>query len=267
MLMSAAARHVSRPRGSCGRRDEHGHEGGEQQDRSAAAARAPGLGRSGRCEARPGRIERRCTPGRSMGRYKHCGCRLPCSACSLHIPYATLAASCSEARGPTEVRRAGRGQEESDDLVHACQEPADRRGHGARVRSAPPRSGPRGRPDQPGDPAGRHDAGSRRDEPVQHGARRRLRGVPAHLQPPGRVRQGRASRRGLRRQLGAIGRPRHLPHPRRDDLVRREARDLEGRLLLVGPRHGGDQGRVVHRLGLPRSRREGRGRHQDRMPG
>ena len=72
---------------------------------------------------------------------------------------------------------------------------------------------------------------------------------------------------GLRRQLGAIGRPRHLPHPRRDELVRRQARDLEGRLLLVGPRHGGDQGRVVHRLGLPRSRRQGRGRHQDRMPG
>ena len=57
-----------------------------------------------------GRIQRHCTPGRSMGRYKHGGCRLPCSACSLHIPYATLPASCSEAwpdRGEATGPRTG----------------------------------------------------------------------------------------------------------------------------------------------------------------
>ena len=45
-----------------------------------------------------------------------------------------------------------------------------------------------------------------------------------------------------------------------------DAGDLEGRLLLVGPRDRRDQGRHEHRLRLPRPERQGRRRDEGRVP-
>ncbi len=112
----------------------------------------------------------------------------------------------------------------------------------------------------------RDDAGPRRLEPVQHRARLGLRGLPAHVQPAHGVRQGPQAGPGLRRHVGALGGPGHVPHPRRDEVLRRHAGDLQGRLLLVGPRDGRDQGRGQHRRRLPRPEHQGRGRHEDRVP-
>ena len=94
----------------------------------------------------------------------------------------------------------------------------------------------------------------------------RLRGLPAHLQPAHRVRQGRQARARVRRHVGAVARQGDVPHPRRHAVVRRHPGDGEGRLLLVGPRDGRDQGRLLHRLRLPRPGRQGRRRDQDRVP-
>ena len=103
-------------------------------------------------------------------------------------------------------------------------------------------------------------------EPVQHLPRVGVRGVPAHLQPARRLRQGRAPGPRLRRHLAAQCRQRHVPRPGRDEVVRRGARDLEGRLLQLGPRARGRQGRREHRRRLPGPGRQGRGRHRDLLP-
>ena len=49
-------------------------------------------------------------------------------------------------------------------------------------------------------------------------------------------------------------RPGDLPHPRRDEVLGRDAGDGAGRVLQLGPRARRDQGQEVDRLRLPRTR-------------
>ena len=81
-------------------------------------------------------------------------------------------------------------------------------------------------------------------EPVQHPARRRVRGLRPHLQLPGRLRPEPRAGPRLRRHVGA-GRGRQvvdLPHPRQHEVVGRTAGDVGGCLLLVAARPRRDQG-------------------------
>ncbi len=57
--------------------------------------------------------------------------------------------------------------------------------------------------EEPARPASRHRPGSRLDEPLPDAARRRLRGLPAHLQPARRLRAGPRARAGLRGRAGS----------------------------------------------------------------
>ena len=94
-----------------------------------------------------------------------------------------------------------------------------------------------------------------------------LRGLPADLQPAGRLRPEPRAGPGLRRFLGACPRQGHVPHPDRDEVVRRPAGDLGRRLLQLaagGRRH---RRRLQHRARLPRPEPQGRRRHQGRVPG
>ena len=71
----------------------------------------------------------------------------------------------------------------------------------------------------------RHDAADRDQQPVEQLPRVRVRGVPADLQPAHRLRPERQAGAGVRRDLGAVRRPRDVQHPGRHEVVRRHARD------------------------------------------
>ena len=88
-----------------------------------------------------------------------------------------------------------------------------------------------------GRPAGRDDPGPRLDEPVRHGARRRLRGLHAQLRPAGRLRPGPRAVPGFAESWSAP--PTATPGRSRsggDEVVGRHAGDRRGCLLVVPDR-------------------------------
>ena len=115
---------------------------------------------------------------------------------------------------------------------------------------------------------GRDDPGPRRVEPVQHGARRRVRGVPAHLQPAHRVRQGRPTRRQASPTAGSEPTDRVTFHIRDgmkwSDGTPATSKDVCFSWGLAIAAHQADES--SHRRRLPRPGPAGRRRHQGRVP-
>ena len=238
-------------------------------DRPRQAPRDGPARRAGDARRRRRHARRRGGRDRRLSRAARLPAHRAILPCSTHgaVPFSRRTFEPGRSRGrPTRAERGSHEEENVD-----ANAPARPRRPGGRCGRPRPRDdGSRrgaGRRGRPGGPHRRDDPGPRRLEPVQHRARRRLRGVPAHLRPAGRVRQGRqAGARASRTRWERSPDKRDVPHPRRDEVVRRDAGDLEGRLLLVGPRDGRDQGRHEHRLRLPRPGRQGRRRHEDRVP-
>ena len=71
---------------------------------------------------------------------------------------------------------------------------------------------------------------------------------------------------GLRRHLGALRRPGHVPHPGRDEVVRRRRRRRRRTSASRGASRWPRSRTTSTSARLPRPGRQGRGRHQDRVP-
>ena len=118
---------------------------------------------------------------------------------------------------------------------------------------------------------GGDDPGPRLAQPVQHPARRRVRGLRPHLQLPGRFRPEPRAGPRVRRQVDPCGRRPlvDLPHPRQHEVVGRAACHIGRCVLLVAARPRRDQGEQgrerLPRRRLPRPDAEGRRRHEGRL--